>query len=212
MVGPGRVPCAPYESMWSAGSGRRIDEGVLMGAPAEAVSGVYRDLGLGLRTDAHELPDHLEPRATADAALVLRPPDSTFAVDARASPLGRLQIDPALRTVCGACATACPTGVLWQGDDDEGAAVLRHHPAACAACERRTEVCPESALGVRRGIDIAALRRGTRELARAQRELCAACGTELAPRQRRARVRELLGRPDLPLTLCASCARKPVAR
>lgn len=58
LVGPGRVPCAPYESLW------RVDapageEGTLMGASAEAASAVYRRLGVDVREDAHELPDHL---------------------------------------------------------------------------------------------------------------------------------------------------------
>jgi putative dimethyl sulfoxide reductase chaperone len=58
LVGPGRAPCAPYESIWSA-DGASPDAGTLMGAAADAVSGVYRELGLELRGDAHELPDHL---------------------------------------------------------------------------------------------------------------------------------------------------------
>lgn len=57
-VGPGRAPCPPYESIWSSEVGRR-EEGMLMGAAAEAVSDVYRDLGLAMRADAGELPDHL---------------------------------------------------------------------------------------------------------------------------------------------------------
>lgn len=58
LVGPGRVPCAPYESLWRADAPRR-ERGVLMGAPAAAVAGIYSDLGLRVRTDARELPDHL---------------------------------------------------------------------------------------------------------------------------------------------------------
>jgi len=58
LVGPGRAPCAPYESLW-CGDAARTQDGMLMGAAADAVSTVYRDLGLEVRDDAHELPDHL---------------------------------------------------------------------------------------------------------------------------------------------------------
>lgn len=58
LVGPGRVPCAPYESLWRTDAPRR-ERGTLMGAPAADASRIYRDLGLQLRSDAHELPDHL---------------------------------------------------------------------------------------------------------------------------------------------------------
>lgn len=58
LVGPGRVPCAPYESLWRTDVTRR-EQGVLMGASAAEVTAVYRELGLQVRGDAHELPDHL---------------------------------------------------------------------------------------------------------------------------------------------------------
>jgi TorA maturation chaperone TorD len=58
LVGPGRVRCAPYESLWRSDLPAN-EQGSLMGAAADAVTGVYRDLGLEVRGDAHELPDHL---------------------------------------------------------------------------------------------------------------------------------------------------------
>lgn len=58
LVGPGRPPCAPYESLWRADVPKR-EQGVLMGATADAVTDLYRELGTELRVDAHELPDHL---------------------------------------------------------------------------------------------------------------------------------------------------------
>jgi len=58
LVGPGRVPCAPYESLWRGDQPRR-EQGRLMAACAAEVARLYADLGLRVRADAHELPDHL---------------------------------------------------------------------------------------------------------------------------------------------------------
>lgn len=57
-VGPGAAPCLPYESLWSA-SARTREAGSVMGPAALAVSDLYRIIGLTLRDDAHELPDHV---------------------------------------------------------------------------------------------------------------------------------------------------------
>lgn len=58
LVGPGRVPCAPYESLWRSDAPRR-EQGVLMGAAAAEVARIYGELGLQVRREAHELPDHV---------------------------------------------------------------------------------------------------------------------------------------------------------
>ena len=58
LVGPGRTPCPPYESLWRTDAPRR-EQGRLMGACAEDAARLYRGLGLRVRADAHELPDHL---------------------------------------------------------------------------------------------------------------------------------------------------------
>lgn len=58
LVGPGRAPCSPYESLWRTDQPRR-DQGRLMAGCAADVARVYADLGLRVRADAHELPDHL---------------------------------------------------------------------------------------------------------------------------------------------------------
>ena len=58
LVGPGRVPCNPYESLWRSGQ-PRLEQGRLMAAVAGEVAQVYRELGLQLSGDAHELPDHI---------------------------------------------------------------------------------------------------------------------------------------------------------
>ena len=58
LVGPGRVACGPYESLWR-GDGPRREQGRLMGAASADVLRIYRDLGIAVRADAGELPDHL---------------------------------------------------------------------------------------------------------------------------------------------------------
>lgn len=58
LVGPGRAPCAPYESLWRSDLPER-EQGTLMGAAADAVERIYSELGVQIRLEAHELPDHL---------------------------------------------------------------------------------------------------------------------------------------------------------
>jgi TorA maturation chaperone TorD len=56
--GPGRAPCAPYESLWREDLPAQ-EQGMLMSSAAEQVETVYRTLGLKLRAEPRELPDHL---------------------------------------------------------------------------------------------------------------------------------------------------------
>ena len=56
--GPGRPPCAPYESLWRTDLPAQ-EHGMLMTSAADAVQALCRALGLKLRTEPHELPDHL---------------------------------------------------------------------------------------------------------------------------------------------------------
>jgi TorA maturation chaperone TorD len=58
LVGPGRAPCAPYESLWRSDLPEQ-EQGSLMGSAADAIERVYAELGVQLQNGAHELPDHL---------------------------------------------------------------------------------------------------------------------------------------------------------
>ena len=58
LVGPGRIPCPPYESLWREGQ-PRLEQGRVMAAAAAETATLYRQLGLQLRPAAHELPDHV---------------------------------------------------------------------------------------------------------------------------------------------------------
>ncbi len=57
-VGPGRTPCAPYESLWRADAPRR-ERGLLMGPATIEVQALCREMGLTMRAEVHELPDHV---------------------------------------------------------------------------------------------------------------------------------------------------------
>ena len=58
LVWPRAAPCSPYESLWRGDQPKR-EQGRLMAACAADVARLYADLGLRVRADAHELPDHL---------------------------------------------------------------------------------------------------------------------------------------------------------
>lgn len=57
-VGPGRVPCPPYEALWRD-DGQRREQGRLMSTATAAVARLYRGLDVAVSQDAHELPDHI---------------------------------------------------------------------------------------------------------------------------------------------------------
>jgi TorA maturation chaperone TorD len=57
-VGPGSVPCPPYEALWRSDR-PKFEEGTLLGAATQAVVELYQEIGVRVRDDAHELPDHL---------------------------------------------------------------------------------------------------------------------------------------------------------
>ena len=136
-----------------------------------------------------------EPEATATAL-----GGGAGVIESDASPLGVVSFQATACTLCGACATACPTEAirLEEGLDET---VLRLAPSACTGCGRCAVACPERALAVRPGIDLGRLRRETVELVWAPVESCAGCGAVLPPRPMRRR----LGLAD---DLCAACAAR----
>ena len=146
-----------------------------------------------------------EPIATAEAVQCLAR-GSTAVIEAEESPLGLLTLAAERCTLCGACATACPTEAL-RLDQTAEETVLRLRADACIGCRRCTIACPEHALDVRPGIDFALLQQSSVALLRAPGERCGTCGADLPPRPMRRRLREIL--PELsgaPLELCARCA------
>jgi ferredoxin len=151
-----------------------------------------------------------EPSATAEAVQCLAP-GSTAVIESEQSPLGLLTLAAERCTLCGACATACPTEAL-RLDQSAEETVLRLRADACIGCRRCTIACPENALDVRPGIDFAQLRQASVDLLHAPGERCGVCGADLPPRPMRRRLREIL--PELsgaPLELCARCATTATA-
>ncbi len=57
-VGPGHVPCPPYESVY-VGDGRGGEKGLVLGPPSKDVMAAYREAGLGLAEGFTDLPDHV---------------------------------------------------------------------------------------------------------------------------------------------------------
>lgn len=148
-----------------------------------------------------------EPAATAEAIRSLVPRGAGGVLEGEASPLGVPAVDAARCTLCGACAVACPTEALRLDEGTEESA-LRLRADACVPCGRCAAACPERAIGVHPGIDLGRLERGTVDLAHAPRETCSACGADLPPVPMRRRLQELLPElSDVPLDLCARCAR-----
>jgi len=149
-----------------------------------------------------------EPQATAE---VVRRLGRAGVLESDASPLDLVMLDAARCTLCGACATACPTDAL-RFDESPEETTIALTPGSCVACGRCASACPEDAVAVRPGLDFARLRRDSVELAWAPRETCSACGRLLPPRPMRRRLREMLPElADAPLGLCATCARRPTA-
>jgi len=57
-VGPGTVPCPPYEALWRRDR-PRLEEGTVFGAVTGRVADLYDDIGLRMREELRELPDHV---------------------------------------------------------------------------------------------------------------------------------------------------------
>ncbi len=57
-VGPGTVPCPPYEALWRKDR-PRLEEGTVFGAVTGKVSDLYDAIGVRMREELRELPDHV---------------------------------------------------------------------------------------------------------------------------------------------------------
>ena len=121
LVGPGRVPCAPYESLWRGDQPRR-EQGRLMAACAAEVARLYADIGLRVRPDAHELPDHLVVEWEALA----------YAFEHEAADAAALLVRDHL--------AGMDAGILRGGRRGDGAALLRGARAADARLDDRARI------------------------------------------------------------------------
>jgi TorA maturation chaperone TorD len=57
-VGPGTVPCPPYEALWRKDR-PKLEQGTVFGAVTGRVADLYDDIGVQMRADLRELPDHV---------------------------------------------------------------------------------------------------------------------------------------------------------
>lgn len=71
-VGPGRVPCPPYESLWREDVPRRL-QGSLFGPCVGDLESCYAGLGVRAVSGAGELPDHIGVELEALAVAMTDP-------------------------------------------------------------------------------------------------------------------------------------------
>ncbi len=65
-VGPGTVPCPPYEALWRKDR-PKLEQGTVFGAVTGRVADLYDDIGVQMRVDLRELPDHVSAEWEAAA-------------------------------------------------------------------------------------------------------------------------------------------------
>ncbi len=111
------------------------------------------------------------------------------------SPLAQVEIDHAACTVCGTCASACPTGAL-RFEETGIRSRLSFEPGLCTGCGKCVEQCPEKAQGAIRVspvTDLVAIGAGLAEAAAADSLLCEKCGASVTSVAVIERLQEMLG-------------------
>ncbi len=86
-VGPGPVPCPPYESYWREDVPSLL-RGALMGPCTAELVVLYATLGLQVRRSAAELPDHVAVELEALSVAESRPDGAEVAAELVAGHLG----------------------------------------------------------------------------------------------------------------------------
>lgn len=144
-----------------------------------------------------------EPGASARALAALGATRGSVANDR--SPLGRVTFESDRCTMCGLCATVCPTGAI-RFDQGAVAAALDLERAACIGCEHCSTICPEHALSVERVVDLERLGGVPEPLKRSTLARCRRCGDPVAPTAMLERLRPALD-PALLATIEGLCQR-----
>jgi TorA maturation chaperone TorD len=97
-VGPGTVPCPPYEALWRKDR-PKLEQGTVYGAVTGKVADLYDEIGVRVRPELRELPDHIAAEWEAVAyALTLGPTERLAAKDLLAEHLA-VWLPPFLRRV-----------------------------------------------------------------------------------------------------------------
>ena len=119
---------------------------------------------------------------------------------------GKIEVDPAKCTGCGACTRICPPKALYlvkEGDN----LVIRYFIGRCIFCAMCADTCPQKAISVSHEFELA-----TDDIASLYEDIehdlvkCA-CGKAFAPKKL---VNEAIEKTKLPphlLTLCPECRR-----
>ncbi len=137
--------------------------------------------------DAKMKPDDLtlvEPAATAEAVVMLvdekmAAKDPSLSHDA--SPLGMVKISTETCTVCGACASHCPTEALKVVETDDQL-LLTYDSVSCVNCERCVPACPEKdTISVTGTTDLSAILMGRVTVKEGEIARCKECGQPIAP-------------------------------
>jgi ferredoxin len=156
------------------------------------------------------------PREGAGGPVQLREPAATASVIAggvgplrsAGSPLGIVSVSTDGCTMCGLCATVCPTEA-FRFDEGPVAATLDLDRDRCVACGHCVAICPEHVIDVERGADLEALGAGAASVKRSTMARCRRCGEPIASSAMLDRIRALL--PDDPGVLdtveglCSNC-------
>lgn len=111
------------------------------------------------------------------------------------SPVGVVDIDPTVCTLCAQCAATCPTGALRDRYED-GRASVGFDAAMCANCRQCIAACPEferGAIAVSPRVDVKLLISGRHTVNEGPVLMCERCGKPIAPGVMMGRIAELLG-------------------
>jgi ferredoxin len=178
---------------------------MLTGAPEEMLSTLFAPRHRGAREPRTVV--LAEPVSTGSALLRLAADhgaDPGASIAHHSSPVGMVDVRRDLCTVCGACATVCPTSAL-RFEETQDLARLLYDANRCLPCGRCLSACPEGALDLRAEANLPALAAGQIEVARSELPRCGRCGRPLAAAATAARVDDLLGSPDRGGPLCGPC-------
>lgn len=113
-------------------------------------------------------------------ALLAQVDDGRDITDVPGTPCGLPILAPDACTLCGLCASVCPTGALRMDECPAQTRLERRH-ADCNACALCVKICPEGALSLSPGLHAVPLREEFTVLSSAKRGSCRSCGADLPP-------------------------------
>jgi ferredoxin len=197
-----------------SGHFRAVEERVAYSREMLRLLGQPAGLVTILPSDEGELIDALQHFPSSSPALESQAPANPFTFQARASvflqssrsdvaaptwelehpqsPFGVVEATDSC-TLCGGCATVCPTRALVLDEAAEGSSLL-FDSARCVACGDCVSACPEpGALRMRRTTDLRRLANGNEVLRHDPYQRCESCGKPIASEAMSRRIADILG-------------------